>query len=812
MREELQPLIDRHIRFWKQNLGTRTRQDLSREVPDRLLDSGDVDEHDRDFDAVVRAIIAGVNPPARAVPPPRQGREERGGRRIPPVEPRTLPGDGRPSAPFRFVTLAESPVPAPASVRSARNHLPIPGGVSGSITVEWAAETPLLVGDVDERTKVASPVKLGDDYVLPGASLRGMVRATMEIVCRAKLGSVNRRHTYGVRDFDHVKFAEHELPDGTKTSHLDWRRLQAGWLRKIETKVGEEIRRHYEITPCDKGVVRIRDLPSLFNGAQPTANGRWHRQWLTFDLGKRYRLAGYAAPESDIVNFSKPEKFRVVSAAGAPITQFVPDPNGLPGVYVFSDRLPSVPKDKADESPAYATKKLEFERRLDAEDAEPDIEQVKKVEYVFIDRPGAAAMRLNQEAFDRFYLINSCIRGNAREPDGSLAVLWQTLEAGNRIPVFFAGDLTEQSKLDIGLTRLFKVAHDYGVADKIPASHSPSPAQPDMVEALFGHVYEEDDVDAAIRLAANAPALARKGRIAFGFAKLVGGAAKSGPLITSVMMAPRASFAPFYLDGENKDWSAKKATFAGRKRYFPRFPDAGMSDAAPAIRSWLQSNQGNANENAASSMHLLEPVEPGRELVFAGDIRLHNATAEEVGALLWALTHGGDPAKPYRHLIGRAKTAGAGQLRVRSIHLDLEGHDTAGDQLTWTPEAWEMRASDGKGEGWVQDRGASGERARPQSMTPYLRAFDAHMTAVAGADWCCQSDILELLGAASPLKGASIAAAGKHRYMPLEEHKGWRDAVKLRADDARKPPARSARLLAAPAIAADELKRPYLAG
>ena len=136
------------------------------------------------------------------------------------------------------------------------------------------------------------------------------------------------------------------------------------------------------------------------------------------------------------------------------------------------------------------------------------------------------------------------------------------------------------------------------------------------------------------------------------------------------MMAPRASYAPFYLRGTYKDWSDNEARLAGRKRYFPRFPAAAAPGAGQAaartklygfLRSWI----GNANRDTQSHLAYLEPATDAAELTFYGAIRVHNVSAAELGMLLWALTHGGDPAKPYRHMVGRGqgrrRRPGAGQ-------------------------------------------------------------------------------------------------------------------------------------------------------
>ncbi len=52
--------------------------------------------------------------------------------------------------------------------------------------------------------------------------------------------------------------------------------------------------------------------------------------------------------------------------------------------------------------------------------------------------------------------------------------------------------------------------------------------------------------------------------------------------------------------------------------------------------------------------------------VFKGEIRFHNLHPVELGALLWALTFGeaDNSARPYRHLLGRAKARGFGALEA----------------------------------------------------------------------------------------------------------------------------------------------------
>lgn len=57
-------------------------------------------------------------------------------------------------------------------------------------------------------------------------------------------------------------------------------------------------------------------------------------------------------------------------------------------------------------------------------------------------------------------------------------------------------------------------------------------------------------------------------------------------------------------------------------------------------------------------------LKPGK--TFASEIRFHNVTPVELGALVWTVTLGqqGGPDRGYRHMLGRAKAHGFGQVRA----------------------------------------------------------------------------------------------------------------------------------------------------
>lgn len=109
------------------------------------------------------------------------------------------------------------------------------------------------------------------------------------------------------------------------------------------------------------------------------------------------------------------------------------------------------------------------------------------------------------------------------------------------------------------------------------------------------------------------------------------------------MGAPKPSFAPFYLVGPEKDYSASIPKgwpqLAGRKRYIARFR-AGVDDPTTPLRQALDGQKGDGSAATQSDLQFLAPIDDAE---FVGRIRPHNVSPAELGAVLWAITFGGNP-------------------------------------------------------------------------------------------------------------------------------------------------------------------------
>lgn len=601
------------------------------------------------------------------------------------------------TAPFRFAPLNANICEPEENVAKAwsAGHLhdyPFKHGLCGHIAVRVTFDGPMLIGNGGDSEN--KPMQLGEKHVIPGATLRGLMRATMEIAAFARLTQTNLHRRYGIRDFKHELFKDEARKD-----------VRAGWL----TADGDG---GYQIAPCDWWPVRIRDIEG-----NKSDNGKWHKAWLQKPLGNRYEALDMGRRNGPF-DFSKIKAFKIRE------DMLVPDANGaISGVYVVSDCSPTIGKVNPEE--------------LDEQNDNPTKGNQKKTEAVFAAL-GEAPLPVPRRVWENFSANNSKPSRNKPTPTGNWAKLKPTLDSGNRIPVFWVANQHGEVD-DLGLVRVFKRAHRYDTWATLARTGNgvhcvPSDSEgwgPDFVEALFGYVHEPEKSGGIEAKEHDSRHL--KGRLAFGFARLRADTpGKIGQVIKTVQSAPKPSFAPFYLAGVNgKDWSRDDVELAGRKLY----PSRGAGSAA--VRKWLESHQGNGKEDTMSNLHFLEPQDPETKLRFEGEIALHNVTMVELGAVLWVLTFGGDEAK--RHMIGRAKTAGAGQAQIEVTDCALVAN--AGGPA---PE-----------------------------MAVAMKAFEEFMEGHSPG-WRDSPPLRALLAAADPKSGKSLKTA----YLGLKEHAKLRDAVR----------------------------------
>lgn len=554
------------------------------------------------------------------------------------------------AASYRFVPLNK--VVVPPENPATPHDVPQPSHGSARLTITWGIETPLLIGQPEsakqsqkgDNNPPVGPLAIGKPrrWVIPGATLRGVVRSSLEIIAFARLRQINGHFRFGVRDFTHALYRD-TSPVG------DDKQVRAGWLKKV----GES----YSITPCGKagddwGYVEITNLKG---GDDPVA-------WSKLERTKKLNKAA-----ADATHFTAVAG-RALRGGGIGRMVYVPDSTGTAGELVVSGK-------------AVGT---------------------KRYEYVFFADPNPTATPIEDQPWHQFELMN-CRQGRSGlEPDGAWKELKENwVDKGKPVPVFWVGDLANQDKhFAFGLTRLFKIPHAKSVGDKVPCELKPkldAAGKPvvDFVENLFGHVYERSELQPVPAGANRRNSVACRSRVAFGFARPLDPAKfvlwPSNGHHETIMMAPRASYAPYYLIGAVKDWSDKDSRLAGRKRYPPRYPVDKLDKAEAELRQRLKDpieryKAADRQERAAppsirTKLRFLKPT--SSDAAFESTIRMHNVSEVEMGALLWALTFGGDTNGLHRHMLGRAKGMGAGQTAVRKIGIEWRPYGKQPEKAVW---------------------------------------------------------------------------------------------------------------------------------
>ena len=212
------------------------------------------------------------------------------------------------------------------------------------------------------------------------------------------------------------------------------------------------------------------------------------------------------------------------------------------------------------------------------------------------------------------------------------------------IPVFYLSDGGKIAAM--GLAQMFKLAYTYSTHDMIKHTYKDSENSLDFVETLFGRV--SNTLEETI-----------KGRVSFGDAECL---TTLGPeeYPSTILSSPKPSYYPIYLKQEEekekpgrcetyKTYMDPDAEISGWKRYPVRKSPSGL---AP---------EGKAAETGNDVKVILNPLPSGT--IFSGKIRFHNLKPEELGAIIWVLEWGGDPAKC--HSLGMGKPFGFGSISVK---------------------------------------------------------------------------------------------------------------------------------------------------
>ena len=184
------------------------------------------------------------------------------------------------SSPYNFVPLNKR-VYIPAWYNEVSQDIPFEDGEDGWIEVTWKNVSPLIIKEKadkgDSGNKKSVPVYVEDAdgkkrYFIPGTSMKGMLRSTLEILSFGKMEQYDDRF-FGHREFDT------KLSGGTPYQR-EMKNVRWGWLRKDDDDLF--------LSPCSLDVKPkpISDLKKEYP-EYDTKTSQWERNDYIADKSNR---------------------------------------------------------------------------------------------------------------------------------------------------------------------------------------------------------------------------------------------------------------------------------------------------------------------------------------------------------------------------------------------------------------------------------------------------------------------------------------------------------------------------------------------
>ncbi len=542
---------------------------------------------------------------------------------------------------YNFVPLSDQ-IFFPDWAAQVSQDVPFTDGICGSLRICITAESPIYIrnggAEQDEVHEQFFQVLPGTkQYAINGSTVKGMLRNIIEIASFAKLRQEKTDHHLSYRDLYYGKYTS-RLTDTTSTG-ARVPRAQAGWLTEGEN--GE-----WHLKPCRFSRVELKDLEEYYSD----------KYGIPIDLHSHTRETKNTADEK----YNKWQlRYLDIMFDPGPLKDEKHDCNYQCGYCRDNPTLTLKYRKAAN----LGTGETRGRIVMTGQPAtwEPGRRHVKHMEFIFYPLPGASREEIPLSVKENFIAAHSSATGKANAEWR----YWRSkLEQGRAVPVFYHKD-NSGNILEMGLAMMFRVLYRHPVGRLIenrnPAHLADFPL--DLAETMFGRTGDD--------------AHSLRGRVSIE-PLLVQDQAQELDRKTTILGSPRLSYYPNYIEQPHVDRSTWKiqgeyeyktcededAKARGWKRY--PVPQADATPDAPDTGD---------SRSSTSFIPLAEDVR------FCGDIHIHNLRTAELGALVWALTWGGEDDK--RHNIGMAKPYGYGVIRVEIIEQDLALHTMDGNSVSF---------------------------------------------------------------------------------------------------------------------------------
>ena len=543
------------------------------------------------------------------------------------------------TAPYNFIPLPEKVIPAEV----LPDHDSYDGKrFTGTITCRLDTKTPLYTrtmltpeqhqayaGDfhtflVEHPAEAAAFFHHGDpskEPVIPGSSLRGMLRTLVEILSYSKVDWVTGKklvyRAVGDRSSLGIKYRSQLLGTQNQTP-LPYpnRSVRGGYLRRRGSD--------WYIQPAQEHLgesivhVNYTDANQVTHGSYGT-----HR---TYDV--------YVQPAARVPD-NRGQRGTADLILNIAITRFVQPRTGTrqpgweEGVLIESGQMGKLPPQPG-QHPKHMHCVIYAPNTTIPQDKwlkVPDDIWAAYQEDLKISREAKNTPRELKDGSPLFYLVDS---------HGDL--------------VFF------------GPTMMFRLLYPHSPHDFIPAEIR-DPSIIDMTDAIFGYVRDEDP--------GNDHPQHYAGRVRFSDARRVDVTTDpwhSEQLIKpQILSGPKPTTFQHYLEQSQPDDSGKLKHYAdipqnikirGHKLYWHR-----GNDFSSHLHVFNQPNLGTQDT-------LIKPVKT--ELTFEFKINFENLTAAELGALLWAIELPAGDNQERCHRLGMAKPLGLGSVKIRVESLQIQ--------------------------------------------------------------------------------------------------------------------------------------------
>lgn len=549
-------------------------------------------------------------------------------------------------APYNFVPLSDKVI-TPGWAALVSHDLPFKDGLSGEIHYTLEAHSPLLVGGEQIKNPDGSTTvrffKTPDGYAIPGSSLKGMIRAVLEIATFSRMEMVDDKH-YGLRDISGKYVAD------SYTSRVR-DRVQAGFLRLSGN--GEP-----EIVPCDMARFSHRDLETWWGKEAPIFKKgvRENNKFKSMTVSRKYQHWQALCMEKGIDPLHPK-----VQIAENTVTAI--EATGIVGFPVLTGQISDCSDDKFESGKWTRGKYHDF------------IFHTPRTSEAFLVHEADTA------AWRDFLFIHGDENGKQDMP-------WSGFWKGKfwnkeKVPVFYIRD---GNRLQIGLAYMPKLAGDFSIHDMIrhtSEDHVPEPActnvaapPPDFAALIFGRIGDK-------------PEHIIKGRVQFEPA-LVVGIATPEEQPAAILSSPKPTYFPNYIrqHASGPGWKLN----GGNKPQYATYLET-PQHTRPELRGWkryparpvnevkVQEPYGEDQERNKNIQLYLQPLPANT--TFSGRLVYHNLKPEELGALLWCLDFG--VQSDCRHGLGMGKSFGFGQVRIAVDRTNscIVPNDPAAGQATF---------------------------------------------------------------------------------------------------------------------------------